>query len=196
MSQPNPQRRPINSYRSHYANQRPASHSRNVAHPQSPPPLSDFSQPMVQPTHPPYPHSAAAYRTAPPPPRGRRSPRNILLAGGGFLALTALVVGPAPFLNEADQASSSQSCQETVQTTSVMSRAELSELLKIEMPSSKEAVRQVIDQPYCLLPDAKGEDGGLLSREAYPLEFNPETWFIVEYQGDEYVSFDFSFYRD
>ncbi|NJP12002.1 MAG: hypothetical protein HC866_23115 [Leptolyngbyaceae cyanobacterium RU_5_1] len=30
---------------------------------------------------------------------------------------------------------------------------------------------------------------------AYPLAFDPQTWFIVLYEGDEYAGYSFSFRR-
>ena len=126
----------------------------------------------------------------------RRSPRNFLIAGGSMLALAALVVGPKPIVDRAEQTDGKVVCQETVQAQSVLSRAELSELLAIEERAPKGDVRSVIEEPYCTLPAMEVREGVTAQREAYPLEFNPETWFIVLYEGDEYAGFDFSFSRE
>ena len=130
-----------------------------------------------------------------------RSPRsrNVVLAGGGMLALAAFVVGPKPFLdsNTVDEKTNSNVvCQEIVQSSSVLSRAELSKLLAVTERAPKEEVRAVIDEPYCTLPSVQVREGAVSEREAYPLEFNPQTWFIVLYEEGEYAGFDFSFYRD
>lgn len=116
-----------------------------------------------------------------------------------MLALAAIVVGPRPFLdrNAAEETTNSNVvCEETVQTASVLSRAELSQLLSVTERAPKEEVRAVIDEPYCVLPSVKVREGAISEREAYPLEFNPQTWFIVLYEEGEYAGFDFSFYRE
>jgi len=53
----------------------------------------------------------------------------------------------------------------------------------------------VIAEPYCTLSPVEVREGVTAQREAYPLEFNPETWFVVLYEGEEYAGFDFSFSR-
>ncbi|MEM1280749.1 MAG: hypothetical protein AAGG53_12195 [Cyanobacteria bacterium P01_H01_bin.152] len=127
----------------------------------------------------------------------RRSPRSYLLAGGSMLALAALVVGPKPMMNRSvDSATDRVVCQETVQAKSVLSRAELSELLAISERAPKADVQAVIEEPYCTLPPVEVREGVTAQRVAYPLEFNPETWFVVLYEGDEYAGFDFSFSRN
>jgi len=159
-----------------------------------PPPGTGLPQPH-------HPHPYAAGPTIRRVPRRtaraeRRSPRNVLIAGGSMLALAALVVGPKPIVDRAEQAEGKVVCQETVQAQSVLSRAELSELLAIEERAPKGDVRSVIEEPYCTLPAMEVREGVTAQREAYPLEFNPETWFIVLYEGEEYAGFDFSFSRE
>jgi len=44
-----------------------------------------------------------------------------------------------------------------------------------------------------LKPDSTRTDGVQVEREAYPLEFDPQTWFVLQYHGEEFVGFDFSF---
>lgn len=138
----------------------------------------------------------------PRPVRSRQRPprsRQVLLAGGSMLALAAFVVGPRPFLdrNTAEETTSTNViCDAKVQEQSVLSRAELSQLLAVAERAPKEEVRAVIDEPYCTLPPVKVREGAVSEREAYPLEFNPQTWFIVLYEEGEYAGYDFSFYRD
>jgi len=154
------------------------------------------------------PRSLHSYPAASPPsqpgrrqPRvtrraNRRSPRKFLLAGGSMLALAALVVGPKPIVDRADQRTGEKAvCQETVQEKSVLSRAELSELLAIDERAPKADVQAVIAEPYCTLSPVEVREGVMAQREAYPLEVNPETWFVVLYEGEEYAGIDFRFSR-
>ncbi len=159
------------------------------------------SAPVAPPSHPQaagYPQNVTVRRH----PRVRRrsaqrSPRSYLLAGGSMLALAALVVGPTPLMQEkSEPVAAKVVCQETIQAESVLSRAELSELLAVTERAPKADVQAVIAEPYCTLPPVEVREGVTAERVAYPLEFNPETWFIVLYEGEEYAGFDFSFSRD
>ncbi|MGD1862123.1 MAG: hypothetical protein ACFB0E_19415 [Leptolyngbyaceae cyanobacterium] len=122
--------------------------------------------------------------------------RGGVVAGGSVLALTTLTAGPKPFADQAATSTSEKAvCQEVVQDKSVLSRSELSELLAVAERAPKADVRAVIAEPYCTLSNVEVREGVTARREAYPLEFNPETWFIVLYEGEEYAGFDFSFSR-
>jgi hypothetical protein len=160
------------------------------------PSMSAVAPPQRQPAG--YPQNVTIRRQ----PRRRRrsaqrSPRSYLLAGGSMLALAALVVGPKPLMEENSTAVTAKAvCQETIQAESVLSRAELSELLAIAERAPKADVQGIIAEPYCTLPSVEVREGVTAERVAYPLEFNPETWFIVLYEGEEYAGFDFSFSRD
>lgn len=148
-------------------------------------------------------------RAAPPrrhPPQGisarkrrkkvqwRPRSRKMLLAGGSMLALTALIAGPKPGDNTPVVVS--DVCQQTVQSQSVLSRAELSQLLSVPERSPKTSVQQVIDTPYCILSPVEIREGAIAERDAYPLEFDPQTWLIILYEEDEYAGYDFSFRRE
>lgn len=125
---------------------------------------------------------------------GRKRPRNVLLAGGGMLALAALVIVPKP----ASEGSKTVSdvCQQRVHSQSVLSRGELSKLLSVPERSARDAVRQVVEAPYCTLSPVELREGVAAEREAYPLAFDPQTWLIVLYEDGEYAGYDFSFYRE
>lgn len=137
-------------------------------------------------------------------------PHKVLWAGGSVATLALLAVLPA---RVGSQAIASSSCQQVIKSGAEVSRGELSRLLSIPQGASREAVRQVIDAPYCLLPVAgSGQlDGTQASkqaieqtsgeaavekaatREAYPLAFDPEAWIVVNYSAGEYTSYDFVF---
>ncbi|MDB9526445.1 hypothetical protein PN498_10635 [Oscillatoria sp. CS-180] len=128
--------------------------------------------------------------------RPSRSP-SMLIAGGGVLLAAVVGISPKPMFNSAsDEANAPVVCQEKVQPQSVLSRDELSQLLSVSERAPKADVRAVIDEPYCTLPSVQVREGAVSEREAYPLEFNPQTWFIVLYEEGEYAGFDFSFERE
>ena len=109
-----------------------------------------------------------------------------------MLALAALLVTPH---RQPAQESSLETCQKIVQEQSILSRDELSALLAIDERSPKTAVREVIQEPYCVLSEVAIREGATAEREAYPLAFDPQTWFVVLYEGEEYAGYDFSFRR-
>ncbi|NER80505.1 MAG: hypothetical protein F6K42_13200 [Leptolyngbya sp. SIO1D8] len=111
-----------------------------------------------------------------------------------MLALATLIVVPKAQPENSQLASAV--CQEKVQSQSVLSRAELSELLAVPERSSKEAVQQVIEAPYCVLSSIEVREGAIAERQAYPLEFDPQTWLVVLYEDGEYAGYDFSFRRE
>jgi hypothetical protein len=86
-------------------------------------------------------------------------------------------------------------CQEVVDSTAVLSREQLSELIAIPEREPKDMVRAIVQEPYCTLPDLEVRAHVTAEREAYPLEFDPKTWFIVLYEEGEYAGYDFSFRR-
>ncbi|MGB3494353.1 MAG: hypothetical protein WBA57_16620 [Elainellaceae cyanobacterium] len=84
-------------------------------------------------------------------------------------------------------------CQEVVQQEAVLSRESLSQLLTVPERESKATVREIVSQPYCLMPDLEVRADVKAQREAYPLEFDPDTWLVLLYEEEEYAGYDFSF---
>lgn len=131
----------------------------------------------------------------PIPPKTRRRRPQFLWAGasGGMVAFAALVVTPQ-FL--AQEVGSTTVCEQRVETQSVLSRDELSELLAIPERSSREAVEAVIAKPFCVLNQTEIRADIPAERVAYPLAFDPQTWLVVLYEEGEYAGYDFSFTRE
>ncbi|MGF1496452.1 MAG: hypothetical protein ACFB8W_06460 [Elainellaceae cyanobacterium] len=113
-----------------------------------------------------------------------------LLAGSSILAGLVLMVDVSHiFQSEPSQ----DICQEVVRAESVLSRNELVQLLSIPERSTRTAVRNVVSAPYCMMPAMEVRAGAIAEREAYPLEFDPKTWLVILYEGDEYAGYAFSF---
>lgn len=122
--------------------------------------------------------------------------------GIGAIAIALLAVVPMRVDSESIDLAS---CEKKVKPTGEISRGQMSALLALPTGANKEAVRRVVDQPYCTLPgmsesdaaDAKAEGNDAIAgaeREAYPLAFDPEAWVVVAYAGTgEYLGYDFVF---
>ncbi|MBD2462711.1 hypothetical protein H6G89_16855 [Oscillatoria sp. FACHB-1407] len=123
-----------------------------------------------------------------------KSPPNVkyLLAGGTMLVLVGVLADVRTLFKPA---APSNVCQEVVQSQSVLSRDELARLLNVPERDTKEAIRAIVSEPYCLLPNVEIRAGVTAEREAYPLAFDPQTWFVVLYEGNEYAGYSFVFQR-
>lgn len=109
-----------------------------------------------------------------------------------MLALAALLIFPN--LNQ-DQAPEAEAftCIRQEQPKSLVSRDQLKKLLETDLQAPKATVQGFLNAPYCVLSPGKTEAGLPAEREAYPLEFDPQTWLVVLYDGDRYVGYDFRF---
>ncbi|MBE9135780.1 hypothetical protein IQ254_00920 [Nodosilinea sp. LEGE 07088] len=115
-----------------------------------------------------------------------------LVAGGSMLALAALLITPNLGQDRAQEASAS-TCIKIEQSKSLVSRDKLAKLLEIDAQATRTTVREILQEPYCVMAEGKTEAGTPASREAYPLEFDPQTWLVVLYDSDRYVGYDFRF---
>lgn len=112
-----------------------------------------------------------------------------MLAGGSVVAAFGMLIDPSGLLpNFAPQ---KDVCQEIVQSKAVLSRDQLTRVLSIPRGTNKEQVQQVAKGPYCKLQPAQGAKN--TQSEAYPLAFDPQTWFVLVYEGDQYAGYSFSF---
>lgn len=116
-----------------------------------------------------------------------------LLAGGSVLLAVGLLMDlnllPAFSLS---RQSSDQVCQEVVQPQAKLSREQLARLLTISEGDQKPRLREILKEPYCKLEALQIRVGATAQREAYPLEFDPQTWLIVLYEGDQYAGYRFN----
>lgn len=169
--------RPPYSVSSHYQPSRPQAYPPSgQAGPQGP----TYPQPM--------PYSVTTHGPAQP----QAKPRQVLMAGGSVLALAALLITPNLGKDQV-QESSPFSCVKIEQTQSLISRDQLKALLATDLQAPKATVQELLKEPYCVMSSGKTEAGQPADREAYPLEFDPQTWLVVLYEGDRYAGYDFRF---
>ena len=84
-------------------------------------------------------------------------------------------------------------CETVVSPSTVLSRAQLAQLLTLPERAPSTQVREQVAQPYCQLADLEVRAEVMAQREAYPLAFDPQTWLILLFEGDEYAGYAFSF---
>ena len=85
-----------------------------------------------------------------------------------------------------------QTCETVVNADQRLSRGQLTKFLAIAQDSAQTIVHETISSPYCTLSKANQSK----QSEAYPLEFDPDTWFVVNYEQGLYKSYDFVFKVD
>lgn len=127
-------------------------------------------------------------------PNSERPPLKPLLAGGLMFALVGLLIdvrGMVPLGNSSN--SKGEVCQGSVKSEVVLSREQLAQLLTVPERDTKARVRDILKEPYCQLPSLEVRAGVAAEREAYPLEFDPQTWLVILYEGDEYAGYRFTY---
>jgi hypothetical protein len=118
-----------------------------------------------------------------------------LLAGGLMLALVGFVqnVGGVRQWLSVAQPNQPQDCEAIVRSDARLSREQLANLLTIPERDPKDAVRKIVSEPYCRLPQLQVRSGVVAEREAYPLAFDPNTQLVILYENDEYAGYRFRF---
>lgn len=182
--------RPSYPVSAHYQPPQPQPvHPRPVHH-QAMPPRSMRPQPG------PYAYASRPRRTAHGAFSGRPQPRQMLMAGGmaggSMLALAALLISPNLDQGKV-QETEAFTCIRQEQPKALVSRDQIKKLLETELQAPKATVQEFLQVPYCVLSPGKTEAGLPAEREAYPLEFDPQTWLVVLYEGDRYAGYDFRF---
>ena len=128
-----------------------------------------------------------------------------LLAGGLMFSLMAILLdangaksllsNPMAFANSPTSGKSAETltkeCEGTVNEKARLSREQLLKLLAVPERDNKERVRQIVQAPYCQLSTLQVRAGVDAVREAYPLEFDPETTLVILYENDEYAGYRF-----
>jgi len=111
---------------------------------------------------------------------------------GVILLLIGVLLDVDPTALWSGTASTEPECQGPTNPSGVVSRQQLSQLLTVPEAASKQDLQTLLQSPYCQVAMPGAEQPSSLS-DAYPLEFDPQTWLIVTYEGDRYARYDFSF---
>ncbi|GAB4373606.1 MAG: hypothetical protein Kow00121_17020 [Elainellaceae cyanobacterium] len=116
-----------------------------------------------------------------------------LLPIGGIVAV---VVGLVTDLDRSASVSAnytSEPCVGEVNPEVILSREQLAAFLTISERDSKARVQEVLQMPYCYLPNLEIRAGVEAERVVYPLAFDPKTWLVVLYEQEEYAGYQFRF---
>ena len=117
--------------------------------------------------------------------------RRAIAAGSVLLAFGLLtdVYGLPSFGSRKNFASS---CQEVVKSEATLSEKQLAQLLTVPEGDKKQRVHDIAKEPYCRLQALQIRAGATAQREAYPLEFDRNTWLVILYEGEQYTGYRFA----
>ncbi|MGF1499953.1 MAG: hypothetical protein ACFB8W_24465 [Elainellaceae cyanobacterium] len=115
-----------------------------------------------------------------------------LLAGGLMFVLVGVIIDFQGSSPNSQRARHFHACQGDVQPEIQLSETQLAQVLTIPERGTKQQVRDILSEPFCALPDLEIRSGVKAEREAYPLAFDPNTWLVVLYEGEEYAGYRFS----
>ena len=126
------------------------------------------------------------------PESGRLTSKRIMAGGSLLLAIGLLVdqFGGLPSLS--GRKNIGEACQQVVQSGAMLSKKQLVQLLAVPEGDKKQRIRDIVKQPYCQLSSLPLRAGAIAQRDVYPLEFEPQTWLVVLYEGDQYTGYRFS----
>lgn len=114
---------------------------------------------------------------------------NTLLAGGLMVALIALMVDVQTRRFPSSNAADFSECAGDIQGHVTLSEEHLANVLSISERDSKDKVRAILSEPYCVLPSVEVRSGVQADREVYPLAFDEHAWLVLLFEGDEYAGY-------
>lgn len=86
-------------------------------------------------------------------------------------------------------------CTGAINANAVISRDQLATFLTVSERGSKATVQDILQTPYCQLPKIEVRAGVPAERAVYRLAFDPQTWLVVLYEGEEYAGYQFRVLR-
>ncbi|NJM96120.1 MAG: hypothetical protein HC800_01885 [Phormidesmis sp. RL_2_1] len=111
--------------------------------------------------------------------------------GGAKTLFNSQILSAKSLSRDRTSTTLAKSCETPINETSRLSRQQLLELLAVPERDSKSKVTQIVKEPYCQLSSLKIRAGVDAQRDAYPLEFDPQTTLVILYENDEYAGYRF-----
>ncbi len=125
-------------------------------------------------------------RSDPHPQIGMR----LCLLGGALAVIAGLTMDMRKVISM-EQTRRPENCVGQVNETATISRDQLATFLTVSERGSKATVQDILQMPYCELSGLEVRAGVPAERSVYRLAFDPQTWLVVLYEGDEYAGYQF-----
>lgn len=119
------------------------------------------------------------------------TPKRVLAIGSTVLLAGALMMDVNILPSFGIRKGAGGDCKRTVQSNARLTEPQLAKLLTIPEGSTKQRVREALQEPFCEMDSLQVRAGATAQREAYPLEFDNQTWLVVLYEGDQYAGYRF-----
>lgn len=114
------------------------------------------------------------------------------IAGGSVLLAFGLLLDIYGLPSFGTRKSFSAACQAVVKSEAMLTKKQLAQLLTIPEGDPKQRIREIAQEPYCKLESLQIRAGATAQREAYPLEFDRNTWLVILYEGEQYTGYRFA----
>ncbi|MCU0526190.1 MAG: hypothetical protein MUF72_15335 [Elainella sp. Prado103] len=118
----------------------------------------------------------------------------LFLMGGALAVIAGLTMDMREVISM-EQRRQPENCVGDVQPTAAISREQLATFLTVSERGTKTVVQNILQMPYCMLSPLEVRAGVPAERSVYQLAFDPQTWLIVLYEGEEYAGYQFRVLR-
>lgn len=115
----------------------------------------------------------------------------LFLLGGALAVLAALTMDVRQGISWQRPERQPDNCAGEIQPDATISRDQLAAFLTISERDSKATVQNILQAPYCQLSSLEVRAGVPAERAVYRLAFDPQTWLVVLYEGEEYAGYQF-----
>lgn len=129
------------------------------------------------------------------PEPSRQIGMRLFLLGGAVAAVAGLTMDIQKVISMEKLNRRFENCAGPVNSNATISREQLATFLTVSERGSKATVQDILRIPYCELPGLEVRAGIPAERSVYRLAFDPQTWLVVLYEGDEYAGYQFQVLR-
>lgn len=119
----------------------------------------------------------------------------LFLLGGALAVIAGLSMDMRDAISMERANRRPENCAGDVNADATISRDQLATFLTVTERESKLIVQDILQGPYCQLPGLEVRAGIPAERTVYRLAFDPQTWLVVLYEGEEYAGYQFQVLR-
>lgn len=119
----------------------------------------------------------------------------LFLLGGALAVIAGLTIDLQEMISIQRANRRPENCAGAVNADAAISRDQLATFLTVSERGSKATVQDILQIPYCQLPGIEVRAGVPAERAVYQLAFDPQTWLVVLYEGEEYAGYQFQVLR-
>jgi hypothetical protein len=119
----------------------------------------------------------------------------LFLLGGALTVILGLTTDIQNRIASARASVRPENCTGKINSDATVSRDQLASFLTVSERGSKATVQDILQSPYCQLPSIEVRAGVPAERAVYRLAFDPQTWLVVLYEGNEYAGYQFRVIR-